>query len=274
VSEAGGEGGWGGCRILVTRPAHQSGALLDAIRARGGEPLAFPTIVIGPPDDEAPWQEAAGRLEDFAWLLFASTNAVSGFADRLADAGLAWPRRPGYAAIGAKTAGALEEASGRTVLTPPDYRSESLLALPEMAAERVSGRGILLVRGEGGRELLPETLAERGAEVLRLPVYARRPPQADPAPVRAALAEGRLDTAVFTSPDTFTNLLAVLDGDARAALARLPLVVISPVTASAVTERGLPAPVVAPEASDEGLLRALAEHVCPAKPHHRPREGR
>lgn len=266
MSEAPSGGEAANCRILVTRPAHQSGPLLAAIRQRGGEPLAFPTIEIGPPADDGPWRAAEPRLASFQWLLFASVNAVDGFAERLRRAGRDWPTAPGYAAIGAKTAAALEGRCGQPVLTPPDYRSESFLALPEMAAERVHGQAILLVRGEGGRELLPATLAERGAEVVRLPVYARRAPQADPEPVRQALRAARLEAAVFSSPETFTNLLGLLDADDRRALAALPLVVISPVTARAVTDAGLPPPIVAPEASDEGLLQALTDQGCLVAP--------
>lgn len=271
---AGGGDEWGGCRVLVTRPAHQSGSLIAAIEARGGRVLAFPTIVIGPPEDDAPWRAAADNLDAFQWLLFASTNAVEGFAERLHGAGLDWPQSPGYAAIGAKTAAAVEARCGKPVLTPPDYRSESFLALPEMAAERIAGSRLLLVRGEGGRELLPDTLTERGAEVVRLPVYARRPPTERPDAVVEALDRGALDAAVFSSPDTFANLVGALPAEARTALADIPLVVISPVTARAVTDRGFPPPVVAPEASEEGLLRALAEHVCPPDRTHLPTEAR
>lgn len=274
MSEPAGQGDWAGCRILVTRPAHQSAPLQRAIEARGGEALLFPTIVIGPPADEGPWQAVADRLEGFDWLVFASVNAVTAFAERLAARGLAWPEAPGYAAIGAKTATALEERCGRAVLTPPDFLSESFLELPEMSREQVAGRRILLVRGEGGRELLPQTLAERGARVTRLPVYARQPPQASPQPVHQALVEGGLDAVVLTSPDTFVNLLGVLDEAARTALAQVVLVAISPVTARAVTERGFAPPVVAPEASDEGLLQALDEHVCSSTPANHVTEAR
>ncbi|MFA9460499.1 uroporphyrinogen-III synthase [Thiohalorhabdus sp. Cl-TMA] len=257
---------WSGCRILVTRPAHQAGDLLAAIRDRGGEPLAFPTIEIGPPGDRSVWDRVSPDLEGFHWLFFASANAVWGFARLLGEAGLPWPATPGYAAIGRKTAGVLQRHVDAAILTPEDFRSESFLAMAEMAPARISGARVLIVRGEEGRELLPTTLEERGARVERLPAYTRKCPETDPAPVAAALAEGRLDAAVFTSPETFTNLLAMLDEAARRRLAALPLVVISPVTASAIRERGLPEPVVAPEASDEGLLRALEERVCKPRP--------
>jgi uroporphyrinogen-III synthase len=236
--------------------------MVAAIEGRGGEVLAFPTIEIQPPADSAVWERVAPRLDEFDWLVFASTNAVDGFARHLADRGRDWPTAPSYAAIGVKTAAALTERLGRSPLTPPDYRSESFLEMAEMGPEAVAGKRILLVRGEAGRELLPATLEKRGAEVERLPVYARRRPEADPAPVARALAEGTLTAAVFSSPDTFTNLLAMLNPEARARLREVFLLAISPVTAAAITEQGFPDPVVAPEASEEGLLRALDEQVC------------
>jgi len=257
------EGAWRGCRILVTRPAHQAGGLVAAIERHGGEALAFPTIEIRPPADNSVWERVADRLEGFDWLLFASTNAVDGFARHLAARGLDWPAAPAYAAIGAKTAAVLTERSGRTPLIPPDYRSESFLEMPEMAGDAVAGKRILLVRGETGRELLPTTLEQRGAAVERLPVYARCRPDADPSPVVRALTGGTLTAAVFTSPETFTNLLAMLDPEARARLRGVPLLAISPVTADAITGEGFPDPVVAPEATEEGLLRALEEQVRP-----------
>lgn len=248
--------------VLVTRPAHQARGLTEALRQRGGEPLLFPTLVIGPPEDAAVWDRVSARLESFHWLIFVSANAVDGFAERLREAGLPWPRQSGYAAIGRKTAAALGRRVDGPVLVPEEFRSEGLLARPEMAPEAIRGKRILLVRGEGGgRALLPETLEQRGALVDPVPVYARRPPDVDPAPVTRALAQGRLGAALFTSPATFRNLLSLLAPCEARALAGLPLVVISPVTASAVTESGFPEPHIAPEASDEGLVRALEEAV-------------
>ena len=260
------EGGWNGCRILVTRPAHQAHPLLAGIDQRGGEAFSYPTIDVGPPADRSVWERLAPGLEDFDWLIFISANAVSGLAQHLRAAGRDWPGHPRYAAIGRKTAAVLERETGREVLTPPDFRSESFLGLPEMQASAVAGQRFLLVRGESGRELLPRSLEERGAEVERLPVYARRPVTGGCRAVEAELARGGLDAAVFTSPDTFPTLLGLLSEEGRDRLRRLPLVVISPVTAQTVTEAGFPDPFVAPEASDEGILEALDRHICRARP--------
>lgn len=246
-----------GCRVLVTRPAHQAGPLSEAIEARGGEAIRFPTIEIGPPTEGSGWEQVASELAGFDWLIFASANAVTGFEGHCRVAGRGWPTGPRYAAIGRKTAAVLHERAGVDARVPPDFRSESFLDLPEMAAEAVQGQRILLVSGEGGRRLLPETLTERGAAVTRLPVYARRLPDTDPTPVENDLAAGRLDAAVVTSPEGFTNLLAMLGTAAASALAAVPLVAISGVTAEAIRAHAFPDPTVAPEASDEGLLQAL-----------------
>ncbi len=247
----------------MTRPAHQAQGLVAGIRRRGGEALIFPTIAIGPPGDLGPWQAVAGELGGFQWLVFVSANAVAGFAERLRACARTWPEGPGYAAIGRKTAEALKGHGIREVTVPEDFRSEGLLALPQMASHRIGGQRILLARGEEGRELLPTTFEERGAEVVRVPVYARHRPQADPAPVREALEAAALDAAVFTSPATFTNLLHFLRDRDQKALSGVPLVAISSVTAEAVIESGFPAPMVAPEASEEGLLRALEGMALP-----------
>ena len=41
-----------GVGVLVTRPAHQSGELGDAIESAGGHPILFPVIDIVPRDNQ------------------------------------------------------------------------------------------------------------------------------------------------------------------------------------------------------------------------------
>ncbi len=246
--------------VLVTRPSHQSAPLVEGIRNRGGEPFPFPTIEIDPLPEGPAWETVVSELDSFDWLVFVSRNAVSGVQHLLERYRAAWPARPRYAAIGAKTAQALADQGVGEVTTPAQFRSEGLLELPAMQTANVAGQRIALLRGERGRELLPETLEARGAKIVRLPVYRRSPPpQADPQQVSAALESGKLHAAVFTSPDTFTNLLAMLSRPAQELLRRVPAFVISPITGEVLIERGFPAPIVAPEASDEGILRGLSE---------------
>ncbi|VEB39673.1 uroporphyrinogen-III synthase [Chromobacterium violaceum] len=64
------------------------------------------------------------------------------------------------ACVGAASARRLADLSGRPVLHPTaGSDSEALLALPELAD--ASGQRWLIVRGQGGRPLLADTLAAR-----------------------------------------------------------------------------------------------------------------
>ncbi|SPX20398.1 uroporphyrinogen III synthase [Escherichia coli] len=75
-----------------------------------------------------------------------------------------WPRLPDYFAIGRTTALALHTVSGQKILYPQDREiSEVLLQLPEL--QNIAGKRALILRGNGGRELIGDTLTARGAEV-------------------------------------------------------------------------------------------------------------
>jgi uroporphyrinogen III methyltransferase / synthase len=75
-------------------------------------------------------------------------------------------------AIGSKTAETLNELGYSEVMVPEQFNSESLLAHPALQA--VAAKDILLVKGEGGRTLIAETLTARGARVVPLEVYRRQ----------------------------------------------------------------------------------------------------
>ncbi|WP_438895058.1 uroporphyrinogen-III synthase, partial [Bacillus cereus group sp. BC243] len=84
--------------------------------------------------------------------------------------GLNWPTAPRYFAIGRSTALALHTVSGSDVRYPLDREtSEVLLQLPEL--QTLIGKRALILRGNGGRELLGETLRERGADVTFCECY-------------------------------------------------------------------------------------------------------
>ena len=76
-------------------------------------------------------------------------------------------------AVGAGTANKLKAYGVKNVLIPQTFNSEGLLAMTELA--QVHNKAILIVKGEGGRELLLDTLADRGAQCDTLNVYRRKP---------------------------------------------------------------------------------------------------
>jgi uroporphyrinogen-III synthase len=240
-----------GLGVLVTRPAGQALGLCQLIESAGGRPLALPTIAIVPVADPAP---ARGLLAE-AWdlMVFTSRNAVE-LALALGGDG-AWPHAARLAAVGRATATALSAAGRAPDLVPPErYDSESLTAMPGLA--QMSGRRVLIVRGEGGRALLGEVLAERGAQVQFAEVYRRVRPAIDP---RQVLARWSADVGLVTatSDEVLLNLVEILGVDGREQLLATPLVVISERTAQTAQGLGFRTVRVAERAEDQAILNTL-----------------
>ncbi|MGK0674683.1 MAG: uroporphyrinogen-III synthase [Halothiobacillaceae bacterium] len=171
-----------GLRVAITRPAGQSVHVVDRIRAAGGEAIALPLLEITPPTIPVHPDELKQQLEAAEVVIFISPNAVR-MAQRILSAS-DWPRGARLACVGHGTARALREAGFHDLLVPAEGAdSEALLALTEM--HEVRDRHILIVRGEGGRTLLANTLTQRGAHVDHAVVYCRRPLPPDLVALRA-----------------------------------------------------------------------------------------
>ena len=247
-----------GLRVLVTRPRGQSAGLVALIEGRGGTAIPFPVIDILPVHEPRGARLALESLDDFHRVIFVSPNAVEhGLA--LMDDEKPRQARAVFMAVGASTAAALERAGVGAVMRPADSAgSEALLALPELQGDALVGSRILIVRGEGGRELLGDTLSKRGARVQYAEVYRR----ACPAPDDGSLAErgrqGGIDTIVITSVQGLENLFEMLGEGALGWLRKAGYVVASERLAIRVQEMGImEASVVAAGADDEALVGAL-----------------
>lgn len=257
MSTAGAEPGPGlaGCRILVTRPAQQAQGLCALIEHAGGRATALPVIEISAPGNPRALAELLAHLERFDIAIFVSGNAVHRACAELGER--AWPPALRLAAVGRGSAAALAEHGLHADVHPPrEYSSEGLLALD--ALQRVAGRRVIVFRGEGGRELLAESLRARGAEVEYAEVYRRVLPAASRAGLQRIATEDNIDTIVVTSNEGLHNLYVLAGEDRRGWLLGRQLIVISERTARLAGELGFHHPAcVAPEASDEGLLAAI-----------------
>ena len=244
-----------GKRILVTRPAGQAAGLASLIAARGGEAACFPLIDIAPP---ASWQavdDLAARLEAFSLAIFISPNAVSFGLGRLLSR-RAWPAGLAAGAVGPGTAALLAEAGIREVIVPQGrYDSEALLALDPLRAERVAGRAVLILRGDGGRELLAETLRARGAAVACVACYRRMAPR-DGAFVASLLRGDALDAVTLSSSEGLRNFMQLLDTGSREKLLALPVFVPHQRIAEEAARYGLRR-VVLTGPADGGLVAGM-----------------
>ncbi|HEB97946.1 MAG TPA: uroporphyrinogen-III synthase [Thiotrichales bacterium] len=243
-----------GVRVLVTRPAAQAGRLCGLIETAGGEAIRFPVLEIAPPADPEAARAVVARLGEFNLAVFVSANAVDWL--RRFMAGRAWPRGLRAAAVGRRTAEALETLGVGEVIVPASgFDSEALLAEPAFAD--VAGRRVLIVRGEGGREWLRQALEARGARVEYAELYRRGRPQADPGPLLDRWEAGGVDAVTVASGESLDNLFAMLGGRGRPLIAGTPLMVPGPRVAAHATELGVEEIHTAADATDEAMLRAL-----------------
>lgn len=214
-----------GRTIVVTRPRAQAAPLAQAIAAVGGTPLLFPLLDIAPAADPGPLAAAVGRLADYALAVFISPNAVDYSLPAILAAG-PWPAGLTPAAVGQGTVKALAAHGVSGCMAPSErFDSEALLELPALQAERMRGRRVAIFRGDGGRELLADTLRERGAAVDCIPCYRRSPPAGGAGALMAAWQAGRLDAITVSSSEGLRYLVDMLDSDGRARLAATPLFV-------------------------------------------------
>ncbi len=234
-----------GRRIVVTRPSAQAKGLAALIREAGGEPLCLPAIEIRELTDPKLFDSIAERLDSFQLAIFVSRNAVRAALEllRARRGGKSWPVHLKVATVGRGSRSELEQRGFSAVIAPPAQSdSETLLALPELAA--ISGKRIVIFRGEGGRKLLGETLAARGAQVEYAACYRRILPESGGA-LRDAWSSGAVDAVTVSSRDGLANVLELLGAEGQRRLAQTALFVPHPRVAEEAARRGLHRTIVA-----------------------------
>ena len=244
-----------GLTVLVTRPAHQARHFQQLLTDAGAQALLFPVVDVCEPDDVAAATAQLASLAAYDAVLFVSANAVA-FGLRLLDA--AQQQRLHHlslGAIGKKTASALQH-HGLTVAWVPatGFTSEDFLALPQ--TQQLTGKRILIVRGTSGRELLADTLRQRGASVDHVAVYQRICPKVDTSHLKQHHEQHELDIIAVTSSEGMLNLLAMLDNPDW--IKTVPLLLGSQRMLETARQAGFSGTLVmADNPSDEAMLQAL-----------------
>ncbi len=241
--------------ILNTRPAHQQAALSALLEHEGASVLCFPVIEIQPVEAAA----ATPDLSQYDILLFVSRNAVDGAFQHFSAAQLSAVPRLGV--IGAATRTALVERigdAGAKLITGEPYNSEALLAAE--ALQRVSGKRILILRGQEGRNLLGDELGARGARVEYKEVYRRALPAVDAGVFERLVRPAFPTLVILTSSEGMHNLLQLVDADAARRLRQIPWLLISERMRESALKLGHNAPIIiASGASDDGIRQTICE---------------
>jgi uroporphyrinogen-III synthase len=173
-------------------------------------------LEIAPASDMQAMRELAQHLNSYDLLIFISPNAVKHGMAGLLDL----PNTLRIAAVGQSSARALRDLGIVRVIAPTErFDSEALLALPEL--QNVSGWRVAILRGDGGRELLGDTLKARGAQVDYITCYQRSKPHLD----AGALLATEPDAITVTSSEALDYLWQMLEEPVRTRLAATPLFV-------------------------------------------------
>tara|TARA_Y100001956_G_C4127714_1_gene191265 strand:- start:3282 stop:4025 length:744 start_codon:yes stop_codon:yes gene_type:complete len=154
--------------VLVTRPGEQGHALCQQLNDAGINALHHPLITIQPGSELSTLHK---HLADCEIVIAVSQHAVNYSQQFLQYQNQVWPDRVTYHAVGQKTAHVLSKVTQQKVHYPEIGDSEHLLQLDTLT--RVKDKKIVILRGNGGRELIYDTLITRGATVEYVETYKR-----------------------------------------------------------------------------------------------------
>jgi uroporphyrinogen III methyltransferase/synthase len=237
--------------VVVTRARAQASGLAQALGALGAEVVELPAIRIEPRLETDEVRAAVAALHTYALVCLTSPNGVRLLFEAMAVGGrdaraLA---NATVAAIGPGTAAALEERGVIADVVPERFVAEALVEA--LAGTDVRERPVLVARAAEARDVLPDALRERGAEVDVVALYETVAETPEPEAVEAAQSA---DYVTFTSSSTVRNLMSAI-GDAFPTEAKV--ISIGPVTSETARELGLDVHAEATEHTPEGLLETL-----------------
>jgi len=239
--------------ILITRPFGREKNLRHLIEKAEGSVIHYPVFSIQPPPDLEIEQliHLRDQLHSFTMAIFISPTAVE-------QSQIYYPVLPEHftiVSIGSKTTKALQQHDIDVDIEAPEHNSESLLQTAEFQMPSIQGQRILIFRGTGGRDLLGDTLARRGAQIRYVETYRRAIP---PHPPLTEKQVSSLDAITISSNEGLDNLITLMEDPTL--LIDIPLIVPSPRAATLARQHGFKIIITAHNATDEAMLSALMDY--------------
>lgn len=252
-----------GWRLLLTRPVEDCAALAQTLAASGIKSSSLPLLDIEPLPLDDMGSALLRSVDRYQALIVVSKPAARLLLEQAGQIGLQLPRT-GWFTVGAASAQVLQD-QGLEVTSPEQGDdSEALLTLAALReAIDCDAARVLIIRGEGGRELLAERLAEQGANVDYLELYRRRMPSY-PAGTLVHRVDGERLNGLVVSSGQGLEHLQQLAGTDWPRLARLTLFVPSPRVAAQARAAGVQQIVDCRGASASALMAAVQRTAAPA----------
>ena len=238
--------------FLITRPAGKADNLLASLDEQGiaysYQPLITTQQVVLKAKDQA-------LLEQAELVIFVSVSAVHALEQQIRPEQLS-----GHLfAVGSTTASVLQRWSGREVIVPHDQRSEGLLTLPQL--QQVTGKQIVVVRGNSGRELIKQQLIARGATVKYVQSYNRLPLPLDGAQLWQVWQQQQVRCIVATSNEILQQLFAIIPEGGVTWLQQRHWLLVSPRMQEQALALGINRQQIslAENANDQALLQQIIQ---------------
>ncbi len=245
-----------GQTIVVTRAAEQADSFCRRLEQLGAKAISHPVIRILPPESWLDLDRVLGRIEQFDWLVFVSTNSVRFLIDRLVDihGSLEKLKNRKIAAIGKSTADQLMRFGNVDVdLVPPFANS---LSLGEALTATAIGQRVLIARADRRTTTLTDVLLEAKIEFEELIAYQSRDVESVDLEVAKRISDNLVDWITITSGAIARSTIRVFGEDVRKA----KLVSISPGTSAVLRELGFEPDAEAETYDMNGMVEAIRQY--------------
>lgn len=249
------------------RPMDRMKESLELAKKMGFDAMCAPSLEILAGEDSV-YETLEQELKPGVIAVFSSISAVDLVKARLGDR-----LKPAFegvriVAVGPSTAKRLREAGLEPTDVPEDHSSEGIVA---HLKGQVSGRKVLLLRSDSGRDVLYDGLKAEGADVEDLAVYRVKEYGLSNGMLHIVtmIKQGRLDAMAFTSPksaESFVSRIEERFGKEKAHeyMSHVVIAAIGAPTADKLTELGYPPQVVPHEATFEAMLAAVRDACAEA----------
>ena len=245
--------------VLITRPDERGEQLTKMLAEAGIFAIHAPMFEIQAGGDLNELPNKLNQLKSGDYVFAVSKSAVDFAAQTLEDTGFNWRKDLHFFAVGQRTAEHFACRTGAAVQFPTTQEnSEGLLDLPEM--QQLAGKRILILRGNGGRELFPEQAQARGAEIDIAECYRRQNIDYDNVEQTSIFIRAGIQTIVATSAEILTQLMEFVPAEQQDWLKNCRLITVSQRLADLAHALGWQDVIISAKADNQALLQTLIAH--------------
>lgn len=247
----------GGTNVLICRPGESAQELSKALTALGASCHTLSTLNIVELAISEQEKQHILSLDQYQHVIVTSQYAAKSGLDLIDNY---WPQLPisqTWFAIGQKTASLLSDANIQVVPPKKDLISEDLLKFPLL--QKVKDQNILILKGKGGRGVIPQVLAKRGAKVNEVNLYERVCPTYSNEQITEALINFQAHYIVALSGETLLNLISLCE-DHNIDLSSKTFIVPSHRVANIAYEHSFKSVLIPANLKPIDLIKCITKH--------------